>query len=358
MRVMSSDDAWSVVRSQLLGDNGKIGSDEPDALIAALLRRAAAARCPCPPPALVDAVTDAVAELAPEEMQGHESVDRVFECLVASGDFLLSGEGGEADQVHLAPPTFVRRRSGSVFLIGGLPDLGLPLPSSLSGRLVSRGYYRYLPADSGDDLEMVQVLLSEQGFIDYPLDAWREAPAPRAAQDLIADLDSRLEASGRAGEVQDLQILDPDRPSTFYRSRWTSPAGRTGRFIARRPRRWGAPLWCYAQLAGGEAIRLLDLPSVDSRFRGCDEAWWTQCAIDAARGTSQLLQLRKVDGGRVRLSLQMPLPMWGERRILLLGEQDPERDRGALLTFVLDEQESQEDIAFLASSLWLETQDL
>jgi hypothetical protein len=49
--------------------------------------------------------------------------------------------------------------------------------------------------------------------------------------------------------------------------------------------------------------------------------------------------------------------MWAERRVLLVGEQDPERERGALLTFMLDEQESHEEIAFLASSLWLDIQD-
>lgn len=354
MRVTSSGDAWAMVRAQLLEDTGEIRSDEAHALIAALLRRAAAARCPCPPRALVDSVADAVVELAPQDMQGHESVDRVFDDLVASGDFLLSGDGDEDELVHLAPPTYVRRRSGSVFLVGGLPDLGLPIPADLSDGLVSRGCYRYLTRESGEEVE---ALLSAQGFIDYPLDAWREAPVSRAARDLIADLDSRLEASGRAGEVQDLQILDPGRPSTFYRGRWAPSTGRTGRYIARRPRRWGAPLWCYAELVLGEAVRILDLPNIDIRFRGCDEGWWAQCAIDAANGKAQLLKVRVVDGGRVRLSVQTPLPMWAERRVLLVGEQDPDRDTGALLTFELDEQESHEEIAFLASSLWLDIQD-
>ena len=356
MRVLSPDEAWSIIRPQLLKDAGEVKSDEPQALIAALLRRAAAVRCPCPPPALIDAVADAVIQLGPEDLRSHESIDRVFDCLVASGDFLLSGgDEAESQLVHLAPPTYVRRKSGSVFVVGGLPDSGLPLPPNLSSHLVSRGCYRYLSAGAAEDLERV---LSDQGLLAYPLDAWLEAPVGRAAHDLIADLDSRLEASGRAGEVQDLQILDPDRPSTFYRGRWTSPAGRTGRFIARRPRKWGAPHWCYVQLATGEPVRILDLPRVDARFRGCDEGWWAQCAIDAERGRPQILQVGRADGGQVRLSVLMPLPMWAERRILLVGEQHPRRDKGVLLTFVLDEQEAHEEIAFLVSSLWLDTQEM
>jgi hypothetical protein len=358
VNVTSAEGAWDLVRSEVLRDAGEIKGDETPVLIASLLRRAAAVRCPCPPPALVDAVADALQELMPQDIGGREAVDDVFDGLLASGDLLLPRDADvdvERTLVHLAPPTYVPRKSGALFLLGGLRDIGLALPSGVMQQLVSRGCYRYVPGEPGVNLGQI---LSDQGFLSYPLDAWKEAPAPRSAADAIAELDARLDSSGRAGDIPDLRILDPDRSPAFYRGRWTSPARRSGRFIARRPRRWGAPLWCYVELTAGEPFQMIDLPQLDVRFRPCDEAWWLQCAIDAERGHPQVLRVSRPANGTVRLATWTPLPMWAERRILLAGEPLTKRDAGALLAFAMDEDEAAQEIDFLSASLWLDIKDL
>jgi hypothetical protein len=48
--------------------------------------------------------------------------------------------------------------------------------------------------------------------------------------------------------------------------------------------------------------------------------------------------------------------MWAERRLLLVGNREAERDHGALVTFSVEDLEAPEETAFLAANLWLDVQ--
>jgi hypothetical protein len=102
---------------------------------------------------------------------------------------------------------------------------------------------------------------------------------------------------------------------------------------------------------------MIDLPQLDRRFRPCDEAWWVQCAIDAESGNPQLLRVHRPAVGAVEIATWTPLPMWAERRILLVGEPTAERGGGSLLSFAVDETEASEEVDFLKESLWLNIED-
>src|SRR5260221_4117581 len=97
-----------------------------DEVLACAVRRFAAMSCPCPRRSLVRAVAGslepvlAIADLA-------ERVDEMIDSLVAHSDLAelrASEEPFErASWVgHMAPPSFVRRVSGSVLLLGVAPD--------------------------------------------------------------------------------------------------------------------------------------------------------------------------------------------------------------------------------------------
>lgn len=355
MNLLTQEKAWRFITSVVRRDTGRIVRDEQIAVLATLLRRASAVRCPCSPAALVDAVAETLRGLRVDQ-DIRSRVDETLEGLIACGDLLLAKvHAGDEETVHLAPPSYVRRKSGALFMFGGFPDIGMPLSQDLLARLTSRGCTRQLAADG--TIPVVEIL-DEQGFIDYPLHAWIEAPMIRPPAEIVNSMNRLLDAQGRSGEVEGLLVLDGTRPQDYYRGRWAAPQRRSGRFVARRPRKWGAPIWCYVELEEGEPLRLIDLPQLDRRFRGCDEAWWLQNALDAEAGRPQVVQVRRSSGRLTRVSVQTPLPMWAERRLLLVGEPAGDRPGGELLAYQIDPGETDEELAFLAETLWFRVREI
>ena len=106
------------------------------------------------------------------------------------------------------------------------------------------------------------------------------------------------------------------------------------------------------QLSDGNPERMIDLPIADSPWRGCDEAWRLQLAIDALRGTPQQFRVRSLGGGMIALEIFSPLPMWARRRWNALGEPVP--SSGCLFAYRLAEAEFEEEIQFAQEALWLE----
>jgi hypothetical protein len=50
--------------------------------------------------------------------------------------------------------------------------------------------------------------------------------------------------------------------------------------------------------------------------------------------------------------------MWAERRLLLLGEPAGDRSGGELLAYQIDPEETDEELAFLAESLWFSVSEI
>jgi hypothetical protein len=162
-----------------------------------------------------------------------------------------------------------------------------------------------------------------------------------------------LDAAPPSGEVADAEIVDPGSRADYYRGRWSAPRRQTGRYITRRKLKWGGRGWGYADVIGGSVTRYIAFPAIDRRFRPCDEAWWALCASDSIRGSPQALLIAERDG-QVRLSFQMPVPMWAERRLLTVGSPSSVRPRGAMMAYDVPAAEAPEEIAFLEERLWLQ----
>lgn len=323
------------------------------ATLAGLGRRSAGIYCPCSRATLRASLLECTRGLPASYDSLPEAVDEAIESLIVGGDLLELNDVVTQDSdvpqtwVFAAPPGFVVRPSGSVFLFGVVPDQDSLLPSTLSDRILHRGSTRLLEPQSDEDLPQE---LRELGLQELSADAWFKSPRPEDPAKLVARHQHRLACENPVTEIPDLQLLDSSRPVTYYRGRWAKPTNQNGTFVARRPQEYGAPIWCLVDLHNGAPVRLLDFPLKQTRWRACDAAWHLQMAIDHCNGQPQCYR-RRAAKGSVRFDFFSPLPQWSQRRLMILGKPVP-RDR-SLLSYVVPANEADTEETFLQQNLWL-----
>jgi hypothetical protein len=254
-------------------------------------------------------------------------------------------------KLYLAPPSFVRRKSGSFLVFGIRPEASPLVGEELMPLVQSERHVRSIPATANTD---VRALLTEYGLHELPENTWLNAPRPASAEDIRKRFDSLLSQAGPSGSIEGLSILDPSKPVQFYNGRWRNlRAGDSGNFVARRPQAYGAHIWCYAKVSAGSLTNAIDLPTeADGLSRGSDIAWYLQAAIDATALHPQVLKLRRSSGrARATLELFSPPPSWLQRRWDALGT--PVSARGALMAYGFDEREVFEEADYALRMLWL-----
>ena len=319
--------------------------------IAAALRRAASYLCPCAATTLVRAIAEPLRDLVEDMEHTKRTIRETLEAMIACGDFFEHRDIEEdsissaAVLLYAAPASFVARQSGSAILLG----ISTPALDSLTTRIEYRNHLRLLSPVRGEDLS---VELEHLGFSEVPHDQWLQTPPRESPTQLVARFDRLLEAAGPSGDVAELSILDWERPVRYYRGRWTSTGPHSGRFVARRSQAYGADLWCYLKMRDGRPTHLVDLPLADSRWRGCDEAWRLQMAIDARRGSAQLFKIQPGAGNSYVMQFFSPLPMWARRRFDSVGH--PVSIPGCLFAYRLAKAELAEEVHFANDVLWLE----
>jgi hypothetical protein len=334
---------------------------DPDALdlttpegLAGALRRAASYLCPCSAATLVRAVVRPLRGLVPDMEQAKELVEATLEAMISHGDVLEQPElqdGSPTPRVLLyaAPASFVVRQSGLVVLLGVAADQLSPLPSELERRIQYLGHVRRLsPSSASEDL---RAELRQLGLLELASDVWLKGPKPSTAMQAVAASDRALDVVAPSRDIPGLLLLDPTKAVRYYRGRWTEPKAQTGRFVARRQQAYGADLWCYVHLTNGQPERMIDLPLRGSRWRGCDEAWHLQMAIDAQRGAPQRFRVT-ASGDAVVLELFSPAPAWARRRWDAIGEPVP--SAGSLFAYRIAKAEIDEERRFMREALWLE----
>ena len=328
-----------------------------DGLLAALLRRSAGMRCPCSRAALRASLVESLQGLSQDSKQLAERIGEIIDALIVAGDLLELSDvvtddpGAKGTWVYAAPPGFVARPSGSIFLIGVVPDQDTFLPEEFASRVTHEGFTRLIAQQPGEDLPAE---LREQGLQELSEHVWLRSPKAESAQEMLAALEYRLASQTPSGAIGDLQILDSAQPVTYYRGRWTTPKRHNGNFIARRPQEFGASLWCFVRLQDGVPTRLLDLPLKKSRWRGSDAAWHVQMALDRRFGHPQLYRRRATDDG-VRLDFCSPLPLWAQRRLMIFGRPVPPEK--CLMSYWLPSCEVKVEERFLQDRLWLSASD-
>lgn len=322
--------------------------------LAGALRRAASYLCPCSAATLVRAVVRPLRGLVRDMEQAKALVEATLEAMVSHGDVLEQPEfqdGSPTARVLLyaAPASFVVRQSGLVVLLGVAADQLSPLPAELERRIQYLGHVRRLsPSPATEDL---RAELRQLGLLELSSDAWLRGPKPCTAMQAVAGIDHALDVVPPSRDIPGLLLLDPTKPVHYYPGRWTEPKTHTGRFVARRQQAYGADLWCYVHLTNGQPERMIDLPQRGSRWRGCDEAWHLQMAIDARRGAPQRFRVTP-SRDAVILELFSPAPAWARRRWDAIGEPVP--STGSLFAYRIAKAEIDEERRFMRDALWLE----
>lgn len=322
-------------------------------LLAALLRRSAGIHCPCSRAKLRASVLECTAALADDDTAHAPLIDDMIEWITVGGDLLelddVVTEDTDVRQtwVFAAPPGFVVRRDGTAFLFGVVHDQDAFLPRVLSTRISYDRFTRYIKPRPNENLADA---LQEQGLQQCSVDAWLKCPRHELPDKMLSRVDRCLARRASAAVIKDLTILDSARPVSYYRGRWVSPTNQSGRFVARRPQEFGAPLWCIVQLDGGKPEALLDLPFQKTRWRACDTAWHIQMAIDQSLGRPQQYRCC-VESRGVRFDFFSPLPLWSQRRLMVVG--NPTASRGCLFSILVPSSSAAEEKSFLQDRLWL-----
>jgi len=335
---------------------GLPASQEPsvdDLLLAGLLRRSAGIHCPCSRATLRAALLQSLQCMPANGDSLPDRIDAAIEALIVGGDFLelhdvvTEDSAAKGTWVFAAPPSFVVRPRGGIFLFGIVPDQDVFLPRSLASRITYDGFTRAIAPQPGEDLAAE---LREQGLQQVSDAAWLKSPKAETAPDMLNRFERRLAAQPPAGAVSDLEILDRERPVTYYRGRWAAPKNETGTFVARRPQEFGPPIWCFVALERGVPVRLLDLPLEGTRWRGCDAAWHLQLAIDFSRHNPQRYR-RRAGSHDFRFDFFSPLPQWSERRLMIFGRAVVREN--CLFSYRLPPAEAPTEERFLQERLWL-----
>lgn len=320
--------------------------------LAGLIRHCAGFLCPCSPATLRSAALESLQHLSDDEHLA-EHIDHTIEGLLVGGDLLelhqVATDDGDArgTWVFVAPPSFIVRPSGKIFLTGIVRDQDTYLPGTLRERIRHEGHVRVIAPEDGEELDSE---LTELGLQRLNQETWLKSPKKQPAMKLLDSMKTKLASQADSGGVADLQILDPARRVTYYRGRWVQPKRQTGTFIARRPQEYGAPIWCFVELQGGQMMKLLDFPLPRSRWRGCDAAWHLQCAIDSCNNTPQRYRIKPMKDG-ARLDLFSPLPLWAQRRLMILGR--PLERENSLFSYWIPSDEVAEEERFLKEVVWL-----
>ena len=324
-----------------------------DVLLAALIRRSAGMHCPCSRATLRASVLECTQGLADDDASRSQRIDDTIEALTVGGDLLelhdVMTEDSDVRQtwVFAAPPGFVVRPNGTAFIFGVVPDQDAFLPSSLGDRVQYEGFTRSIEARTDEDLADE---LREQGLQEMSESAWLKGPKPESPNEMLSRADRCLERKRSITSIDNLKILDLTRPVIYYPDRWVAPTNQTGRFVARRPQEFGAPMWCLVRLEDGVPARLLDIPFEKTRWRACDMAWHLQMAIDHCHHQPQQYRRSLVTLG-VRFDFFSPLPQWAQRRLMVFGNPvPPER---SLLAYVVPSAQAEMEEEFLQSKLWL-----
>lgn len=349
-RLDAADAARAAVHTLAMGiGDVDLMSDEA---IAASLRRAASVLCPTTAGALVRAVSEVLAGLPGYTNETEANIGILVDSLVAYGDLLeLSVVVGSrnAQQLFLGPPGFIPRASHTALLVGIRPE-GAPLVGD--DLLAQIEYLAHTRLIRSIDDRRIADILGPEDLIEIPSERWLNAPRLATPQETLAYYVSRLEAAGSSGEIEGLRLIDPASKVTYYKGRWRQANPRDeGQFVARRPQAFGADLWCFTQVVGGEVTRLIDLPLQAPLGRGADEAWRLQAAQDAIAGHPQRIRIREGNPTSL-LEFFSPVPSWIQRRLDIVAKPLG-NIRGAMFAYSLPHEELAEEVRFLGDMMWL-----
>lgn len=331
-----------------------------DTLMAAILRRLSDYTCPCAPSVLAGVALAAIQPLgAATTSDLKNQIEESIENLLISGDLLELSRVSVYDRedkeswLFVAPPSFVKRPSGRIYIFGIAPDDVPFLPDSLASRVHYVKAARFIDPEEG---ELLADILSSFGLREISNQAWIYSPKLESAQAYLQIIKLRISSEEKSGDIPGLTIIGHSIRQVAYRERWKSPQSDTGIFVARRPQAYGAPIWGVAELKDGITTKFLDLPFKESRLRGCDMAWRIQLALDRVNGTPATYRCERESNGWL-LHLSFPIPLWAQRKLSFIGSQNSNDLLAQPFSFWIPDTELLTEQQFLNDFLWFSPVD-
>lgn len=327
--------------------------DDLSVLIAAVIRRLCGFMCPCPPGAIAKVALRSLTKFDLDPTELEEQVSDTMEDLMVCGDLLelskvtLQGAENKPTWLFCAPPSYVERQGGRIYLFGIAPDDAPFLPTDVRARVKNEGAARFIEAGDASLLEMLRSI----GLRPVNSEAWLTAHKAEAASSYVERLRARVTRDGTPGAMDGLTLISSQTAEhTPYGQRWKAARDESGLFIGRMPQPYGAPLWYLCAMSNGAVIRSLLLPLPDSAMRASDSAWQIQLAIDAHAGNpATFTSVREEDG--FRLDLSFPLPISGRRRLAFLGGRRVPGN-GRPFSFWIPESQLPAEEAYLREHFW------
>ena len=344
LKALSRGDVVALVREKLgLDESTQTLSEE---FIASAIRYAASIVCPTSPRNLISAVVGALNSVT-DDSDLREKCRGVLENVIANGDLVESEDVASQTGyrlIYLAPPFFVRVNETKAMALGIVPDGIDPIPSGLEVEL--RGPVRIVGSGSGEPIAQT---LKLAGFEELSYKSWAKAPDRVSCAELVSRFDKLIDRQQECGDVDGLSVLRGDAPNHWYRGRWGDQARLTGRFVARRPQKYGADIWCYVELDQGRSSRLVDLPIGRTAERGCDQAWRLQCALDAFHGDPQQYKLTRLSSDDTGVTVHIPPPAWLLRRWESMGTRYSDN----VFEFIFNSRDATREVQLLEQELWM-----
>jgi hypothetical protein len=351
IRLLSPVAATSSVKASLRLTNAA----SFEAVVAQSLRRASFQMAPCPAYRLEQAVARSLTAIAPEGIDIETVVADALETLIVYGDILelhpLSDELSLASTrlvLRPSPPFFVRHVGGAAILVGVAGDEITALPDEVNERVRHDGALRIL-APLGD--EEVYAGLTQSGMPELSHAAWFRLPPAEPAQGYVTKWKDRLAATERPSGLEGLTVFEGTGSDFYPKRRVPLARGHNGFFVARRPQKYGADLWCLVDVKNGSVGHLLDLVSEGDRLRPCDLAWRILMAKDRIGGDPQRTSIQACERGW-RLDFYSPLPAWAQRRMTIDGASVP--PTSCLLSYEISSDALPNVAIVLAERLWLD----
>jgi hypothetical protein len=294
-----------------------------------------------------------------EGFDGHApsltEIDGAIEAITAHGELIeyMPADGAQALPRRLlvpAPPRFVARQSGSIFILGIAPGDVSPFNGNFDQRVDYVGYSRLIIPSHGEELTFA---LSSFGLSAWKESDWLRTPSIGGSEKLLSLVNSELLNNPMPAGISNLQVATYDGRPDYYVGRWQNPRhDMNGEYVGRIPAIYGAAAWCVVRLVDGKVTHLIKLPHFGTGGRACDEAWLVLCAFDKSRGQPQAYSTSELSDRQVELRLFSPVSSWIQRRFHAVGKQNA-NPRGCLLSFLFSPEEILQEKQFLEENLWL-----
>jgi len=323
-----------------------------DALLAQVLRAVAWSHCPCQPFILLREAERHLRGLDPQATDLADRLATVLESMVATGDLVEPGQVTQAEAfsrgiLFPAPPSFAMLSDDVAQLFGVANEDGWGGLPDLHGRVDYDGASRRVLARPGEELA---AKLLATGLRELSVEAWLREPTTVSARDFLAAALKRLKPAGPADTLgSEMEVFEPGAGGIYSKS-WVAPSGKTGKFIARRAKAFGANQWMFIAMDSGRLVQLAHLPAPGSSGRACDEAWRLQLALGALDGRPQSFVLTR-QGQVDHFDLAFPIPQWAHRRMLVFGRQVPSRK--CVCSYEVQGNLTAEASNFLEHRLWM-----